>query len=133
MRQVRAKNTKPERELRSLLHRAGYRFRLHRSDLPGRPDIVFPTRRKIIFVHGCFWHQHRKCRKASIPKSRLDYWIPKLQQNAERDEANRMRLHQLGWDVFVVWQCEMRDEDAVTRRLAEFLGPPRRAALTKPL
>jgi DNA mismatch endonuclease (patch repair protein) len=132
MRQVKAKNTIPERTLRTLLHRWGYRFRLHRSDLPGKPDIVFPSRRKVIFVHGCFWHRHPNCSKGSIPKSRADYWIPKLQRNVERDIENMDCLQRLGWQVLIVWQCELH-EKATLFELKHFLGPPHRVGPAKHL
>lgn len=131
MRKVRSKDTIPERSVRRLLHCSGYRFRLHRSELPGRPDVVFPSRRKAIFVHGCFWHRHANCPKASIPKSRLDYWIPKFERNVERDVTSLNALLQLGWRVLVVWQCEINDTNLLIARLCEFLGPPGRGALAK--
>src|SRR5689334_20100720 len=110
MRAVGSKNTGPELVVRGLLHRLGYRFRLHDERLPGRPDIVFPARRKVIFVHGCFWHQHSKCPKAGLPKSGLKYWIPKLARNRERDHRAVAALEALGWSTFVIWQCQINDE-----------------------
>jgi DNA mismatch endonuclease (patch repair protein) len=106
--------------VRSLLHGLGYRFRLHRKELPGTPDIAFLSRRKAIFVHGCFWHGHN-CNKGRLPKSRVDYWSAKVTRNKERDAEVVSRLNQLGWTVLTVWQCELRDSDAVARKLIEFL------------
>jgi DNA mismatch endonuclease (patch repair protein) len=120
MRQIRSKNTKPEVLLRSLLHKAGYRFRLHRKDLPGKPDIVFPGRRKVIFVHGCFWHQHPGCREGRLPGTRPDYW-PKLERNVERDTAAIEQLRELGWKVLTVWECEISKPELVKDRVRVFL------------
>lgn len=120
MQAVRCKDTKPERIVRRLLHSLGYRYRLHRSDLPGKPDLVFPGRRKAIFVHGCFWHAHG-CRRGQPPKSRLDYWLPKLERNRERDAEKRASLESLSWSVLTVWQCETDDSDALAARLCAFL------------
>lgn len=116
MQAVRGKNTGPEWTVRRLLHRLGYRFRLHRKDLPGTPDIVFPSRRLALFVHGCFWHGHG-CHIGQLPKSRLDYWKPKIEANAERDRRKQAALAADGWRVAVVWQCELADMDALTARL----------------
>lgn len=107
MRRIRSKNTKPEMVLRSMLHRQGYRFRVHRRDLPGKPDIVFVTRRKVIFVHGCFWHQHPSCREGRVPNSHQGYWEPKLKRNLQRDDAAMESLRRSGWEVMVVWECEI--------------------------
>lgn len=117
---VRGKDTGPEWAVRRLLHGLGYRYRLHRKDLPGKPDLVFPARRKVIFVHGCFWHAHG-CRHGRPPKSRLDYWLPKLERNRRRDAEKRAGLEALGWRVAIAWQCELRDRDALTARLRAFL------------
>ena len=124
MRQIRSKNTKPELLIRRLLSRMGYRFRLHRADLPGKPDLVFPARKKIIDVRGCFWHRHPGCLDSHIPKSRLDYWRPKLRRNVQRDGKNQKALRALGWKSFVVWECEATDRNLITlrRALARFLG-----------
>ncbi len=123
---VRAKNTRPEMAVRSLVHRMGYRFRLHRKGLPGRPDLVFPGRRAVIFVHGCFWHRHpdTACRLARMPKSRLEFWHPKLEANRERDVANISRLAEQGWRTLVVWECELRDMVRVAESVRHFLGEP---------
>jgi DNA mismatch endonuclease (patch repair protein) len=117
---VRTKDTGPELVVRQILTRLGYRYRLHRKDLPGRPDIVFPRRKKVIFVHGCFWHGH-ECDKGRAPKSRLEYWSPKLEANRERDAANVARLEGAGWEILIVWQCETRDREALEARLAKFV------------
>lgn len=122
MSRVRGKNTKPELTVRSLAHRMGYRFRLHRADLPGRPDMAFPSRMAVVFVHGCFWHQHKGCPKGTVPASRPDFWLPKLQRNVERDGATIAALDAMGWRSLVIWECELKDAAAVVRRLRDFLG-----------
>lgn len=119
---VRSKDTKPEMLVRRLLHRSGYRFRLHRSDLPGKPDIVLSSRKKIIFVHGCFWHQHRHCSFSHVPKSNVSYWAPKLMRNRERDEEHIRALRAAGWKCRVVWECELNKPDRLLRQLSKFLG-----------
>lgn len=124
MSRIRSKNTSPEVTVRRLLHRFGYRFRLHRADLPGKPDLVFPGRRKVVFVHGCFWHQHAGCRRSHVPQSREGYWLPKLKRNAARDEAARVQLSAAKWQVLVIWECEVRDESELAAHLMSFLGPP---------
>ncbi|TIP49790.1 MAG: DNA mismatch endonuclease Vsr [Mesorhizobium sp.] len=117
------KDTKPEQIVRQLLHRQGYRFLLHRKDLPGRPDIVFPGRRKVIFVHGCFWHRHG-CRNSVLPRTRREWWGAKLDRNVERDEAALARLKELGWSPLVIWECEVGDRESLTQLLQKHLGPP---------
>ena len=121
MQSVKTENTGPELVVRRLLHGMGYRYRLHRRDLPGKPDIVFVSRRKAIFVHGCFWHGHA-CPKGRLPKSRLDYWQPKLDKNMTRDRTKIEQLESLGWSVLVIWQCETVDKEALTARLQDFVG-----------
>ena len=121
MQSVRGKNTGPELVCRRVLHGMGYRFRLHASDLPGRPDVVFRSRRKAIFVHGCFWHAHG-CRKGQAPKSRVEFWSTKLQRNRERDAENLEDLTRLGWKALTVWQCETGDMHALEASLAAFLS-----------
>jgi DNA mismatch endonuclease (patch repair protein) len=123
MRAVRGKNTKPECMVRSALHRAGYRFRLHRSDLPGKPDIVLPKHRTAIFVHGCFWHGHSNpaCRRSRIPKSRTEYWTGKFERNISRDQAAITALESQGWRTLVLWECELRNAGVVTHRVRQFL------------
>ena len=123
MKSVGSRDTGPELAVRRLLHRLGYRYRLHRRDLPGRPDIVFPVRRKAIFIHGCFWHGHN-CDKGKLPKSRTDYWTPKIEMNRDRDVRAIARLEDAGWQTLLVWQCELKGLDAISRVLREFLGPP---------
>lgn len=124
MRKVRQKDTGPEVSIRKLLFRLGYRYRVNVKNLPGKPDIAFTKRKKVIFVHGCFWHGHG-CQKGRLPKSRLDYWKPKIRANRQRDKANLQALKELGWDTLVVWQCELSELDAVKQHLLNFLGPPK--------
>lgn len=126
MSRIRGKDTAPELVLRRFLHAGGYRYRLHDRRLPGRPDIVFPARRKIIFMHGCFWHRHDGCRLASIPKSRVDFWTTKFRTNVERDARNEVDLAARGWKVMVVWECEVRHLAELGPRLVGFLGPSAR-------
>lgn len=120
MSRVRSKDTKPEMHVRRLAHSLGYRYRLHRRDLPGTPDLVFPSRRKVIFVHGCFWHRHAGCPNTRWPKSKLDFWKPKLEANKKRDIKHKRQLTRLGWRYLVVWECEVRD-DSLDKRIVEFL------------
>lgn len=122
MSKVKSKNTKPERVVRSLLHQLGYRFRLHRQDLPGKPDIVLPKYQSVIFVHGCFWHQHPDCRKATIPQKNRDFWEKKLLRNMKRDQEHIQELKNIGWFVLVVWECEIKDIVKLTSKLTGFLG-----------
>ncbi|MBN2179035.1 MAG: DNA mismatch endonuclease Vsr [Deltaproteobacteria bacterium] len=117
MSRIRSKNTGPERQVRSLLHSLGFRFRLHRRDLPGSPDMVLPKYSTIVFVHGCFWHQHPGCKAACKPKSNTEYWLPKLARNKQRDRENQKALKALGWNVVVVWECELNDLDSLTTKL----------------
>ena len=119
---IRNKGTKPERLVRSLVHGMGYRYRLHSGNLPGRPDLVFTKRRKAIFVHGCFWHRHAGCKLARLPKSKLDFWKPKLESNRERDVRNQKALKETGWAVLVIWECELADLQTVAGRVEKFLG-----------
>lgn len=109
MRRVHSTDTTPEKKVRSLLHGLGFRFRLHRSDLPGKPDIVLPKYRTVVFIHGCFWHRHPGCPRASTPATRREYWLPKFERTMQRDRVNQVKLIGLGWRVVVVWECEMRD------------------------
>lgn len=124
MSRVRSVDTKPELRVRRLVHALGYRYRLHRSDLPGKPDLVFPARRKVILVHGCFWHAHPDptCKLARAPKSRLEFWGPKLARNRARDIEVEARLTESGWNVLTLWECELRDGEAVAARVRDFLG-----------
>ena len=122
MSRVRSKDTKPEMQVRSLVHRMGFRYRLHDRNLPGNPDLVFPSRCKIIFVHGCFWHRHgSRCEYTRWPKSKLDFWKPKLEQNHERDKVVRRELRKLGWRVLVVWECQLKNIDVLATQVRAFL------------
>jgi DNA mismatch endonuclease (patch repair protein) len=121
MRAIRSKGMRPELAVRSLVHRLGYRFRLHRKDLPGKPDLVFVSRRKVIFVHGCFWHSHQGCKVAHVPKSNLSYWEPKLERNRARDVRNVEALTATGWQTLVVWECEISRSGELRERLVHFL------------
>ncbi|MGO8669990.1 MAG: very short patch repair endonuclease [Capsulimonadaceae bacterium] len=121
MSRVRAKDTKPELAVRRLLHNLGYRFRLHRTDLPGTPDIVLPRFRAVILVHGCFWHGHEGCKKSALPTSNEAFWSGKIGQNIARDRDQMSSLTAAGWRVISVWQCEIRDLDRLSLRLRSFL------------
>lgn len=116
-------NTKPEKKVRSLLHHLGYRFRLHQKNLPGKPDIVLPKYRKVIFVHGCFWHLHRGCHRSSIPASNHEFWTNKLTRNKARDKRNIANIRALGWEVLIVWECEIKKLDVLEKKLTTFLKP----------
>lgn len=132
MARIRSKDMKPELIVRRLVHSLGYRYRLHRSDLPGKPDLVFGPRKKVIFVHGCFWHQHPDptCLDGRAPKSNLAYWKPKLKRNIKRDRQHTLALHDAGWDTLIIWECETRDVESLRHRLIKFLGS--RSSLTYP-
>ncbi|MEI2745322.1 MAG: very short patch repair endonuclease [Ottowia sp.] len=121
MRRIRSKDTAPELTVRSFVHALGFRYRLHVRGLPGCPDLVFPSRRKVIFVHGCFWHRHNRCALARLPKSRLDFWLPKLAGNKRRDALKRRALTKLGWSSLVIWECELRDPLRVMFKTLMFL------------
>jgi len=123
MSRIRGKNTQPELLVRQLLHRLGYRYRLHTATLPGRPDIVFSSRAKVIEVRGCFWHRHPGCPLAATPATRADFWEAKLRRTVERDAENLAALSVLGWSALILWECEVGDA-SVQQRLADFLGPP---------
>lgn len=123
MRRIKGRDTAPELLVRRLAHAMGYRYRLHRSDLPGKPDLLFGPRRKVIFVHGCFWHQHDACRAGRVLASNASYWAPKLRRNTERDAAARAALEAHGWRVLTIWECETGDEPVLRARLSDFLGP----------
>lgn len=120
MRSVKTKDTGPELIVRRLLHAAGLRYRLHAKDLPGKPDIVFRRKKKAIFVHGCFWHGHG-CDKGRAPKSKQDYWLPKLEANEGRDRRNVAALEAAGWTVLTVWQCDLKDIEALRKTLSDFV------------
>lgn len=121
MGRVKSKDTKPELRVRRLVHSMGYRYRLHSPSLPGHPDLVFSRHRKVIFVHGCFWHRHGHCPLTRLPKSRLDFWVPKLERNKERDIRNQRLLRERGWDYLVVWECEIRSLADLATRIRMFL------------
>lgn len=125
MSRIRGKDSKPELAVRKLIHGMGFRYRLHRKELPGTPDLVFGPRKKVIFVHGCFWHRHSdsSCKLARLPKSHLSFWAPKLERNAKRDIENYMRLSKLGWDSMVVWECQVTkgNMSALGERIKKFL------------
>ncbi|MGO9416205.1 MAG: very short patch repair endonuclease [Syntrophobacteraceae bacterium] len=123
MRAVRSRDTIPEICVRRIAHRLSYRFRLHRADLPGKPDLVFPRLCKVIFVHGCFWHQHQDCRKGTtVPQTNPDFWIPKLKRNVQRDEENLAALESGGWKTLIVWECETENKQRLTAKLLRFLS-----------
>jgi DNA mismatch endonuclease (patch repair protein) len=122
MKSVRQKNTTPERAVRSALHALGYRFRLHRKDLPGTPDIVLPRYKVAIFVHGCFWHRHEGCHFATTPSSNEGYWLPKFASNVARDIRKETALTEAGWRVLTVWECETKSPAALAQRLQELIG-----------
>ena len=124
MRRIKSKGMKPEMAVRKVAHTLGYRFRLHRKDLPGKPDLVFPGRRKAIFVHGCFWHQHSdpECRDGRVPRSNLGYWASKLDRNRNRDETAVNALREAAWQTLIIWECETHNIQELERRLVEFLG-----------
>jgi DNA mismatch endonuclease (patch repair protein) len=121
MRAVKAKDTAPEMTVRRMVHDMGFRFRLHRKDLPGKPDLALPRLRKVVFVNGCFWHGHDCARGARSPKANADYWRQKIERNRQRDLANTAALGNTGWDVTVIWECELREPAKVLKRLASFL------------
>ena len=114
---IKSKNTKPEIAVRKVLHSMGYRFRLHRKDLPGSPDIILPKYKTVIFVHGCFWHRHENCKYASTPKTRQEFWEAKFRENINRDKLNQENLSSKGWKIIIVWECEIKDKDFDLNRL----------------
>lgn len=127
MSRIRSKDTSPEKKVRSLLHQMGYRFRLHVKSLPGQPDIVLPKYKKVIFVHGCFWHLHKGCRDGTIPKTQHEKWKAKLELNVERDKLHIKELREKGWKVLVLWECEIEKKiDKVGKKLLRFLLPQER-------
>lgn len=124
MARIRCRDTAPEIMVRQLLHSLGYRYRLCDSTLPGTPDIVFPSRRKVIFIHGCFWHRHPHCKYAYVPKSRVDFWQRKFAENVTRDAEALTALAASGWHALVIWECELRAAEMVRSKLIDYLGPP---------
>jgi len=123
MRQVRSENTNPELIVRRITYALGFRYRLHQKELPGKPDLVFTKKRKVIFVHGCFWHGHQCKRGSRLPKTNRDYWRNKLQGNIERDKRNAQALTEKGWSVLTIWECDLKDQHALAEKLNNFLSP----------
>ena len=121
MRSVRSKNTYPELAVRRAAHAMGYRFRLHRRDLPGQPDLVFPRHKSVIFINGCFWHAHKGCPKGTVPATNREFWMTKLERNSERDRKNQEALADIGWRVLVIWECETRDPRKIRDLIRGFL------------
>ena len=123
MRRIASKNTKPEMFVRSLVHGMGFRYRLHGAKLPGNPDLVFKSRKKAIFVHGCFWHKHegQSCKIWRVPKSRVEYWLDKLNRNKVRDSDNERKLREMGWDILVIWECQLKEKDNLILAIQSFL------------
>lgn len=121
MSQIRAKDTGPELVVRSMVHKMGFRYRLHSRKLPGCPDLVFPCQKRVIFVHGCFWHRHKNCRNDRPPKTKLGFWLPKLNENKKRDIKNQDRLKKIGWNFCVVWECELKNKAMLAKRLETYL------------
>jgi DNA mismatch endonuclease (patch repair protein) len=130
MKSVPTRNTSVELMVRVILSKAGYRYRLHRKDLPGTPDVVFPGRRKVLFINGCFWHSHQNCPKGRPPKSRRDFWNAKLSRNKDRDAENLRALAEMGWSALTVWQCELKDIPTLEAALFRFLGAVRPEGIT---
>jgi DNA mismatch endonuclease (patch repair protein) len=122
MARVRSKDTAPELVVRRLVFAMGYRYRLHSKRLPGRPDLVFAGLRKVIFVHGCFWHRHRGCALARLPKSRTEFWVPKLEANRKRDERDKRALVRGGWKVLMIWECQLKNKSHLQKRVLRFLN-----------
>ncbi len=122
MSRIKGTDTKPELLVRSIIHRLGYRFSLYRRDLPGSPDIVLPKHKKIIFVHGCFWHGHKGCKRSLRPSSNIEFWQHKLEKNIMRDKKNAAELRKKGWTVFVLWQCQTRKPEKLIIKIEKFLG-----------
>lgn len=122
MSMIKGKNTKPEMLVRSVCHELGLRYRLHRKDFPGKPDLVFPKYRLCIFVHGCFWHRHPGCKYAYTPKSRLDFWLPKLAKNVERDIEAQQALLELGWSVAIIWECHTKNRELLRTEIRKIFG-----------
>jgi DNA mismatch endonuclease, patch repair protein len=121
MRAVKGRDTKPEMLVRRLAFGMGYRYRLHRKDLPGKPDLVFAKRRKVVFVHGCFWHGHDCARGARLPKQNAEYWTKKIARNKERDATHLAALKEMGWSSLIIWECELKEPEKVAHRLSQFL------------
>ena len=119
---IRSSNTKPELAVRKILHSLGYRFRLYKKDLPGKPDIILKRYKTVVFVHGCFWHQHKRCTRSNIPKSNISYWKPKLERNTKRDKKHKADLKRVGWKTIVVWECEIKAIEKLEKKLIKALS-----------
>ncbi len=128
MRAVRAKHTAPEKMVRSAAHRLGLRFRLHRADLPGKPDLVFPKLRTVVFVNGCFWHRHPGCKKTTTPKTNTEFWLEKFEKNVARDQVTYQKLETMDWKVVVLWQCEVKTIAAASDQLLRYLDVRKRSS-----
>ncbi|MDE2060618.1 MAG: DNA mismatch endonuclease Vsr [candidate division NC10 bacterium] len=128
MSRIRGKDTSPEKTVRSLVHGLGYRFRLHRRDLPGQPDIVLPRLRAVIFVHGCYWHRHKGCRYAYTPKTRIEFWQRKFDDNVARDKQALKSLRKRGWRILLAWECQLSNKKALANRVIRFLAESERQA-----
>ena len=122
MSRIKSRDTRPEKTVRSAIHRLGFRFRTHSTALPGKPDIVLRKHKTVIFVHGCFWHRHQGCKRCTTPTSNEDYWIPKLCGNVARDKLHKRALTKLGWRVLVIWECETKDVERLIRKMHRLLG-----------
>jgi len=131
MARIRSKNTKPEMTVRRLIFAMGYRYRLHKRELPGKPDLVFPGRKRVIFVHGCFWHAH-SCKRGFKPKTNVEFWTKKLQANQLRDERAVSELRGAGWECLTIWECELHDMERLGERIQEFLEPASRREASFP-
>ncbi len=122
MSRIRSRDTAPEKAVRSLLHCLGYRFRIYRKDLPGKPDIVLAKYKTVIFVHGCFWHRHKGCQRCTTPSANQEYWLAKFEKNISKDKKNKTLLRRLGWKAITVWECEIKKPDKLTQRLVRLIG-----------
>jgi DNA mismatch endonuclease (patch repair protein) len=122
MSRIRSKNTKPEKIVRSLLHLLGYRFRIHRKDLPGKPDIVLPKHKTVIFVHGCFWHRHKGCRRCTTPSTNREFWLNKFNRNVRNDKKNKIKLEKRGWEVCIIWECQTKDVKKLLKVIKGYLN-----------
>ena len=122
MSRIKGKDTKPEIRVRKMMHKMGYRFRIHRKDLPGRPDIVLPKHKTVIFVHGCYWHRHKGCKLAYTPKSRVQFWTEKFEGNVKRDREHKAELEKIGWNVGVIWECETKNLHKLRKKCLRILG-----------
>lgn len=122
MRRIRSKDTTPELFIRRLVFKMGYRYRLHGKRLPSKPDLVFASHKKVIFIHGCFWHQHKNCKETHYPKTNVDYWLPKLRENKARDKENQTKLKKLGWAFLIIWECQINTPEKLIIQIKKFLN-----------